>query len=96
MLYYLRGPLKIGENVGMATMFLSTLTPKERRESLSPDDWWRNEAGKEVQSGAAYYSLGFEDDNLGSSPGWWAATVANYCPSRLEELPEFLSSKPCE
>ena len=53
VLYYLRGPLKIGENVGMATMFLSTLTPKERRESLSPDDWWRNEAGKEVQSGAA-------------------------------------------
>ncbi|TRY63118.1 hypothetical protein TCAL_04929 [Tigriopus californicus] len=28
VLYYLRGPLKIGENVGMATMFLSTLTPK--------------------------------------------------------------------
>ena len=28
MLYYLRGPLKIGENVSMATMFLSTLTPK--------------------------------------------------------------------
>ena len=28
VLYYLRGPLKIGENVEMATMFLSTLTPK--------------------------------------------------------------------
>jgi hypothetical protein len=28
VLYYLRGPLKIGENVNMATMFLSTLTPK--------------------------------------------------------------------
>ena len=28
VLYYLRGPLKIGENLGMATMFLSTLTPK--------------------------------------------------------------------
>jgi hypothetical protein len=28
VLYYLRGPLKISENLGMATMFLSTLTPK--------------------------------------------------------------------
>ena len=28
MVFYLRGPLKISENLGMATMFLSTLTPK--------------------------------------------------------------------
>ncbi len=28
VVYYLRGPLKIGENLIMATMFLSTLTPK--------------------------------------------------------------------
>ena len=28
VLYYLRGPLRIAENVTMATMFLSTLTPK--------------------------------------------------------------------
>ncbi|KAJ9581594.1 hypothetical protein L9F63_023228, partial [Diploptera punctata] len=28
VIYYLRGPLKISENIGMATMFLSTLTPK--------------------------------------------------------------------
>merc|ERR1719322_1271531 len=28
LLYYLRGPLRISENVAMATMFLSTLTPK--------------------------------------------------------------------
>ena len=25
-----------------------------------------------LQSGAAYHSLGFEDENLGSSQGWWA------------------------
>ena len=49
-----------------------------------------------IQSGAAYHSLGFEDENLGSSPGWWAATVATYCPSRSVELPKFLSLKPCE
>ena len=28
VLYYLRGPLKIGENVAMAALFLSSLTPK--------------------------------------------------------------------
>ena len=36
----------------------------------------------DIQSGAAYCSLGFEDESLGSSPGWWAATVVSYCPSR--------------
>ena len=40
-----------------------------------------------VQSGAAYHSLGFEDENLGSSPGWWAATVATYCRSRPGNYP---------
>ena len=25
---------------------------------------------------------------MGNSPGWWAATVATYCPSRPEELPK--------
>ena len=29
----------------------------------------------------------FVNKNLGSSPGWWAATVATYCPSRPGELP---------
>ena len=49
-----------------------------------------------LQSGAARHSQGFEDKNLGSSPGWWAATVATYCPSSPGELPKFLTSKPCE
>ena len=51
---------------------------------------------KYVQSGAACPSLGFEDENFWSSPGWWAPTVASYCPSRPRKLPKFLSSKPCE
>ena len=42
------------------------------------------------------HSLGFEDEDLGISPGWWAATVATYCPSRPGEHPKFLSLKPCE
>ena len=38
--------------------------------------------------------LGSVDKNLGSSPGWWAATVATCCPSRPGELPKFLSTEP--
>ena len=49
-----------------------------------------------VQSGASDRSLGFEDGDFRSSPGWWGATVATYCPSRPGELPTFLSSKPLE
>ena len=26
---------------------------------------------EKLQGGAAYHSLGFEDDDLGNSPGWW-------------------------
>ena len=40
-----------------------------------------------VQSGAACYSLGFEDENLGNSLGWWAANVATCCPSRPGNCP---------
>ena len=32
------------------------------------------------------HSEGFKDEDLGNSPGWWAATLATYCPSRLGEL----------
>ena len=39
-----------------------------------------------IQSGAAYHLLGFEDENVGSSPGWWAANVPTYCPSKPGEL----------
>ena len=45
---------------------------------------------------ASRHTLGFEDEDLGSSPGWWAASLATYCPSRPGELPKLLSSKPCE
>ena len=61
-----------------------------RTEPRFPHQWLY------VQSGASDRSLGFEDEDLGSSPGWRAATVATYCPSRQGELPKFLSSKPCE
>ena len=38
--------------------------------------------------------LGFVDLDLGSSPGWWAATVATYCPSRMVEHPKSKSIQP--
>ena len=41
-------------------------------------------------------SLSFEDEDLRSSPSWWAATVATYCPSRPGELLKSSSSKPSE
>ena len=34
------------------------------------------------------WQLGWVDSDLGGSPGWWAATVATYCPSRMVEHPE--------
>ena len=39
-----------------------------------------------LQSGASYLSHGFEDNVLGSSPGWLADTVATYCPGRPSQL----------
>ena len=35
--------------------------------------------------GLVVWQLGWADLDLGSSPGWWAATVATYCPSRMVE-----------
>ena len=34
------------------------------------------------------------DLDLGSSPGWWAATVATYCPRRVVEHPKSKSAQP--
>ena len=64
----------------------------------------RNHRGKvEGEKGSFIYrasqvlvDLGWIDLDLGSSPGWWAGTVATYCPSRPGELPKCLSSKACE
>ena len=39
-------------------------------------------------------NLGWVDLDLGSSPGWWAGTVASYFPSRMVELPKSKSTHP--
>ena len=38
--------------------------------------------------------LGWVDLNLGSSPGWWAAPVDTFCPSRMVEHPKSKSTQP--
>ena len=38
--------------------------------------------------------MGWVDLDLESSPGWWAATVDAYCPSRMVEHPKSKSFQP--
>ena len=47
-----------------------------------------------VQGDSGGLRLGWVDLDLGSSPGWWAATVATYCPSRMVEHPKSKSTQP--
>ena len=44
--------------------------------------------------GLVVWQLGWVDLDLGSSPGWWAATVATYYSSRMVEHPKSKSTKP--
>ena len=46
-----------------------------------------------IQSGLR---LGWVDLDLGSSPGWWAASVATYCPSRMVEHSKSKSTQPTD
>ena len=46
-----------------------------------------------LQRGAFGHSLGFEDEDLASSPGWWAA-IATYCLSRMVEHSESNQDQP--
>ena len=47
-----------------------------------------------VQGDSGGLRLGWVDLDLGSSPGWWASTVATYCPSRMVEHPKSKSTQP--
>ena len=47
-----------------------------------------------VQGGAGGLAVGWVDLDLGGSPGWWAATVATYCPSRMVEHYKSKSTHP--
>ena len=37
----------------------------------------------DIQSGVSGHLLGFEDEDLDSSPGWWAATVVQTACSHI-------------
>ena len=87
--------------LGTTRISLSNLSLRGLDSFVSRLIWKRDQASlrasrERVHYWASRHSLGFEDEYLGSSPGWWAATVATYCPSRSGELSKFLSSKPCE
>ena len=47
-----------------------------------------------VQGISSPGGLGWVDLDLESSPGWWAGTVASYCPSRMVEHPKSKSTQP--
>ena len=47
-----------------------------------------------LQGGDGGWLLGWVDFDLGSSPGWWAATVDTYCPSRMVEHSKSNSTQP--
>ena len=38
--------------------------------------------------------LGWVDYDFGSSPGWWAATAATYCRSKMVQHPKSKSTQP--
>ena len=47
-----------------------------------------------LQGGASGRTVGWVDSELGSTPSWWAATVATYCPSGMVEHPKSKSTQP--
>ena len=74
-----------------ASLALEKSERKRRKEDKAKRSRKRaaRDNSRNAQSWASDRSLGFEDEDLGSSPGWWPATVATYCPSRPGELPKF-------
>ena len=73
--------------LGTTRISLSNLSLRGLDSFVSRLIWKRDQASlrasrERVHYWASRHSLGFEDEYLGSSPGWWAATVATYCPSR--------------
>ena len=65
--------------------------PEMGKHRLRQDqEAFRRHGGQEVRYRVRHLPgyLGWVDLDLGSSPGWWAATVATYCPSRMVEHPK--------
>ena len=47
-----------------------------------------------IQGGPEGLGLGYVDLDVGSSLGWWADTIATYCPSRMMEHLKSKSTQP--
>ena len=62
------------------------------RRSREPPKW--RKFGKLYRVDHHVSDLGWVDLDLGSSPGWWAAIVASYCPSRVVEHIKSKSNQP--
>ena len=66
------------------------------KSDLARDQLYKNRSSRkidsQIQSGASGEGLGWVDLDLGSSPGWWADTVATYCQSRMVEHPKSKST----
>ena len=64
--------------------------------TISPKyhDWSWSLGNNRYRVGLVVWQLGSVDLDLGSSPGWWAATVATYCPSRMVEHSKSKSTQP--
>ena len=54
----------------------------------------RNQTTIGYRVGHLLADLGWVDLDLVSSPGWWAATVAIYCPGRMMEHSKSKSTQP--
>ena len=61
-----------------ASLALEKSERKRRKEDKAKRSRKRaaRDNSRNAQSWASDRSLGFEDEDLGSSPGWWPATVA--------------------
>ena len=49
-----------------------------------------------LQRYSSTLSQGFKVEDLGNSPGWWAATIATYCQSRTSQLLAKTVTKHCD
>ena len=47
-----------------------------------------------IQGDRAGLGLGYVDLDFGSFLGWWATTIATYCPSRMMEHLILISTQP--
>ena len=99
---HLRLLLRLGKVDKPAEPVRAALTAARPSDALGELQSGRHVPSREMRSfSPPYYrvahhvsDLGWVDFDLGSSPGWWAAIVASYCPSRVVEHTKSKSTPP--